>query len=1097
MAEVEKAVSSNGNDSCPESPEPRSPHSTGEQDFILLSTPEIESDTGSVLSSGKSKSQGSSIGSFADVDTPKAEATIDKEFTDEEVKELVEDARKETKDDISDTSEKDCTNRYSKDSGIGQSSETLKLDDVVDSSNESSVLQNDELKRKRAATDMTNSKSIEIVDDTIDGSLRNRAGTDPGSGEEEGIDEDAVEFTKVTYLGSSTVDAPVSEIELKRTMTILREQSQVTIDVILVIGSTSEGKIRLMDPETKTDIATYKVQKILFCGRGDVDSEERDCFAFNTVHGEPDIFHCHVFKCLEPEMAGKIFKCFAVAFRKHRKHGQRVRSPTDTQPVLTTLNNLSFKFDVSLDIQEEDSKGYSSVSRDKVCFKLRQNVKKKVVVTVQQLTNRHLIVERCFGLLICPGRNVRHSDMHLLSGITTDIQDGGRVYCISGYWNPSAQDLLVLNTETPKDTRVFMTIAIDLVVAKVTDPVRFIYETKARIFPANERLWYLSRPRIHDTYIMDLQEAVNEDTGEKGYEVKSIVSEKELIARGQMFKRQSSYNQQTTNDKNSEDDEDDDEPLLSGSGMVQKECTEEELCSWSELLSKWKDVSTKPRQLYSLVKKGIPEPLRGQVWQMMAGVEENDDLLQNYRHLLKRESPTEQVIVWDIHRTYPAHEYFKEIGGEGQESLYKISKAYSVYDEEVGYCQGLSFFSAVLLLHMPEEQAFAVLVKMMSEYGMREIFKNEFQMLHLRFYQLERMIEDSMPDLFSHFQHNNVEAHMYASQWFLTLFTAKFPLPMVFWIIDVILCVGTDFVFQMAIALLKDARKDLLQMDFEGILKYFRVTMPKRYMEEERYKQLLASALNIKVTHKKLKKYEKEFVILKEKEAQLEDPVERLTRENKRLMETNMRLEGENDNLAHELVTTKVTLHNKLLEAEEEIDALKTQLQLNRKALTETEDERESLKTEGKQLKDMWRKSLQESEDERKRHTAIIEEYKKICSQLDERSQKLKDDLQQELVEIKRRIGECEKCAPLFSEEGQTSQEGGANDGFKTSVKVVDAEKRLRELELELAETKLTLVETECRAQELEHKLSSFIAAVAIEESKPWFKRKSVILDNK
>ena len=27
-------------------------------------------------------------------------------------------------------------------------------------------------------------------------------------------------------------------------------------------------------------------------------------------------------------------------------------------------------------------------------------------------------------------------------------------------------------------------------------------------------------------------------------------------------------------------------------------------------------------------------------------------------------------------------------------------QAYSVYDEEVGYCQGLSFLSAVLLLHV-------------------------------------------------------------------------------------------------------------------------------------------------------------------------------------------------------------------------------------------------------------------------------------------------------------------------------------------------------------------------------------------------------------
>lgn len=37
-------------------------------------------------------------------------------------------------------------------------------------------------------------------------------------------------------------------------------------------------------------------------------------------------------------------------------------------------------------------------------------------------------------------------------------------------------------------------------------------------------------------------------------------------------------------------------------------------------------------------------------------------------------------------------------------------------------------------------------------------------------------------------------------------------------------------------------------------------------------------------------------------------------RENKRLFEANLRLEQENDNLAHELVTTKVELHHKLAE---------------------------------------------------------------------------------------------------------------------------------------------------------------------------------------
>ena len=57
---------------------------------------------------------------------------------------------------------------------------------------------------------------------------------------------------------------------------------------------------------------------------------------------------------------------------------------------------------------------------------------------------------------------------------------------------------------------------------------------------------------------------------------------------------------------------------------------------------------------------------------------------------------------------------------------------------QVGYCQGLSFLAAALLLHMPEEQAFNLLVKIMFKYGLRDLFKQGFWELHLKFYMLER-----------------------------------------------------------------------------------------------------------------------------------------------------------------------------------------------------------------------------------------------------------------------------------------------------------------------------------------------------------------------
>ena len=50
------------------------------------------------------------------------------------------------------------------------------------------------------------------------------------------------------------------------------------------------------------------------------------------------------------------------------------------------------------------------------------------------------------------------------------------------------------------------------------------------------------------------------------------------------------------------------------------------------------------------------------------------------------------------------------------------------------------------------------------------------------------VLKDVMPDLHAHLVNERVESHMYASQWFLTLYTAKFPLPVVFHIVDLYLC---------------------------------------------------------------------------------------------------------------------------------------------------------------------------------------------------------------------------------------------------------------------------------------------------------------------
>jgi len=44
------------------------------------------------------------------------------------------------------------------------------------------------------------------------------------------------------------------------------------------------------------------------------------------------------------------------------------------------------------------------------------------------------------------------------------------------------------------------------------------------------------------------------------------------------------------------------------------------------------------------------------------------------------------------------------------------------------------------------------------------------------------------------------------------------------------------------------SRRDLLAIDFEGVLKYFRVQLPKKYKTEDVARELLQIAVSVKVT---------------------------------------------------------------------------------------------------------------------------------------------------------------------------------------------------------------------------------------------------------
>ncbi|KAJ1953738.1 hypothetical protein IWQ62_005921, partial [Dispira parvispora] len=241
---------------------------------------------------------------------------------------------------------------------------------------------------------------------------------------------------------------------------------------------------------------------------------------------------------------------------------------------------------------------------------------------------------------------------------------------------------------------------------------------------------------------------------------------------------------------------------------------------WLAVVQNYTAVQTKvPRLLASRVRAGIPPRLRGMVWQTLSH-STSTHLQPLYSQLLTDRSSHEKIIIRDLSRTFPHVPVFRQEGGEGQKRLFNVLKAYSLYDSEVGYCQGLGFILGPLLLNMPECEAFCVLVRLMETYDMRTMFTENMSGLHLRLYQFETLFKEALPELTQHFDRHNVSVTSYASSWFLSLFAYIFPLNLVFRIMDLVFTEGApETIIRVGLALLSRQQEALLACDeFEVIM---------------------------------------------------------------------------------------------------------------------------------------------------------------------------------------------------------------------------------------------------------------------------------------
>uniref|UniRef100_A0A4W6FP24 Ecotropic viral integration site 5 like n=1 Tax=Lates calcarifer TaxID=8187 RepID=A0A4W6FP24_LATCA len=263
---------------------------------------------------------------------------------------------------------------------------------------------------------------------------------------------------------------------------------------------------------------------------------------------------------------------------------------------------------------------------------------------------------------------------------------------------------------------------------------------------------------------------------------------------------------------------------------------------WGRIVNEWEEWRRKKDKLLKeLIRKGIPHHFRAIVWQLLGNA--TDMPVKNqYSELLKMSSPCEKLIRRDIARTYPEHEFFKGQDSLGQEVLFNVMKAYSLVDREVGYCQGSAFIVGLLLMQMPEEEAFCVF--------------------------FEYLLQEQLPELNVHFRSQSFHTSMYASSWFLTLFLTFLPLPVATRIFDIFMYEGLEIIFRVGLAILQYNQTDLIQLDMEGMSQHFQKVIPHQF--DSCPDKLILRAYQVKYNPKRMKKLRTENRLLKQRIETLE-----------------------------------------------------------------------------------------------------------------------------------------------------------------------------------------------------------------------------------
>ena len=226
------------------------------------------------------------------------------------------------------------------------------------------------------------------------------------------------------------------------------------------------------------------------------------------------------------------------------------------------------------------------------------------------------------------------------------------------------------------------------------------------------------------------------------------------------------------------------------------------------------------------MREGPPSVFRWLSWKTC--LKFNTNFIQGYYENLKNEkclNDNEETILKDVNRTFHDYPLFSKYQEKANTALYNILRSYSIYNSEVGYCQGMNFIAGFLLIvsGFREEECFWCFSLLMNNYiyhdrlrikGMEGLYSNYFPLLQIMNDLFIIIVTQHNPELKAHFDHLGVSELMYFSKWSLSIFLYSLPLKYCLRIWDYVLAEGYSYLLSFSLGLLDFNDQQIQCSDF-------------------------------------------------------------------------------------------------------------------------------------------------------------------------------------------------------------------------------------------------------------------------------------------